>query len=95
MDVDEGLARVGDAQQRIGLRGDLADPRADGEDEVGGFDAGDEAGRGAGAEIAAICVEPVVDDILAAERAAGGEIVGGEEAGDVGAGSVGPTGAAD
>ena len=35
VDVDQRLAGVGDAEQRIGLRGDLADPRADRQHQVG------------------------------------------------------------
>ena len=90
MDVDQRLARVGNAEERIGLRGDLADTRADRQHQVGLAHAGDEARRRAGAEIAAIGSEPVVDDVLAAERAAGRDIAGLEKLGDVGAGGVGP-----
>jgi hypothetical protein len=95
VDVNERFAGVGDAHQRIGLRGDLADPRADGEDEVGGLDPRDKARRGAGAEVAEIIAKAVVDDVLAAERATGGEVVGREEAGNVGAGRIAPPAAAD
>ena len=51
------------------------------------FEPRDEAGARAGAEIADKAGEPVVDDVLAAERAAHRQIVGLGKPGDVAAGS--------
>ncbi len=93
--MNEGLARVGDAQERIGLRGDLADPRADREHQVGRLEARHQRRRRAGAEIADKAREAVVDDVLAAERAAHRQLVGLGKAGDVGGGGVAPAAAAD
>ncbi len=77
------------------MRGDLADPRADREQEVRLAEAVDQRRVGAGAEIADETGEAVVDDVLAAERAADRQVVGIGKAGDVTAGGVAPARPAD
>src|SRR5205807_8254075 len=95
MNMDQGFAGIGDAEERVALRSDLADPRADREHEIGCLDPRDEAWCRAGSEIADKAGEPIVDDVLAAERAAHWDVIGHREAGDVGAGGIAPAAAAD
>ena len=95
MDVDQHLARIGNAHQRIGLRGDFTDSRADGQQQVRLFDPRDEGGARPGAEIADERGRPVVDDVLPSERTADRELVGLGKSRDVLAGSVVPATAAD
>ena len=95
MDVDQHFAGLGDAEQRIGLRGDLADPGADREQQIGLLDARDQ-GRGCpGPEIADKRRPAVVEDVLPAKRTAHWQIVRFGELGDVTAGGIAPPAAAD
>ena len=84
MDMDQHLAGVGDAEQRVGLRGDLADPRADRQHaDRPALIRATRAGLAPVPRSPTKHGEPVVDDVLAAERAADRELVGLGEAGDV------------
>ena len=93
--MDQGLAGVGDAHQRVGLRRDLADARADREHQIGRSYPRHQRRGGAGAEIAGKARQKIVDDILTAERAAHRQIVRHREIGDVDASLIGPAAAAD
>src|SRR6516164_5749827 len=93
--MDQYLARLRDAEQTVGLRGDLADPRADRQQQVGLLETRHQGRICSGAEVARKTWEAVVDYVLAAERTTHRKLVRPRKARDVAAGAVAPSAAAD
>ena len=68
MDVHEGHLRSGDVDQRVALRGQLAEPSADHEDEIGRLDPREEFRIGRDPEIARVTRVKRIEEVRAAER---------------------------
>ena len=76
MDMDRGWLRHGNVEQRIAAGGHLAHARADDEQQIGLRDALRQLRIDADADVAGIVGMQIVDDVLAAERAADRKAVG-------------------
>ncbi len=95
VDVDERLAGMVGRDQSIAVGGRLAEPRADGEDQVGVADALLQLRVGAVAELAGIDLAAVADRVLAAEGGGDRDAVAEGEIGEMVRGARAPVGAAD
>ena len=88
------LLRHRQVEQRVAAGRRLAQPRADGDDQVAGLQPLAQRRADADAEIAGIVRMAVVEQVLVAERGADRQVVGLDEGTDVGAGLGGPAAAA-
>src|SRR5579872_4416936 len=95
VDVDERLAGMLGRDQLITVGGRLAEPRADGNDEVSVANALLQLGVGSVAKVAGIDVTVVGDRVLATERCRNRNSITEGEIGEVMRGSWTPVGAAD
>src|SRR3974390_1643743 len=68
IDVDKSLARRRNVEERVGLRGLLAQPASDQENKIGAFHAREQLGIGADAEIAGVAGMLGMKEMSAAER---------------------------
>jgi len=93
--MDEHLARIGDSQKRIGLRGDFADAGANRQQQIGFLEPCHQGRARTGAEVADKARQPVVDDVLTPERATDRQMICLGKIGDIAAGFVGPAAAAN
>src|SRR5439155_7711334 len=71
MDMHKGLARPRNDEQRVALRGHLAEPAANQNDQIGRLDARQELRIRPDAEVAGVACVPPVHQVAAAEG--GGE----------------------
>ncbi len=76
VNVDQGLLGPGCANQGISLGGDLAEPGADRQHQVGRLGARHEFRVGGNAEISDEARMAVIEDVVAPKRAGDGKIVG-------------------
>ena len=95
VDVDQRLAGMVGGDQSVAVGGRFAEPRADGDDQVGVADALLQLGVGAVAELAGIDPAVVGDRVLAAEGGGGRDPVAEGEIGEMMPGARAPVGAAD
>ncbi len=95
MDVHERLARTRHVEQRVAACRDVPQPPANGDDEIGIFDAAGECRIHPNREVAGISTRAVVDVVLATERCDDRNGVRLAEEDDVGTGTLRPGSFAD
>ena len=95
VDVDQGLSRMVWRDERVAVGCGFAEPRADGDDQVGIANALLQLGVGAVAELARINLARVADRVLAAERGGDRDAVAEREVREMVGGAWAPVGAAD
>src|SRR5438270_8227891 len=95
MNVDQGLAGMIWRDQRVTIGRRFAEPRSDGEDQVGVADALLELGVGPIAELPGIDLTAIADRVLAPERSSDGNAVAEREIGEAVGSARAPVGAAD